>query len=129
MGWAHDPHLVNTNTNTEENLTMTKKGTKTKKAPRAKAAAKKQTTIPGTERVVENAEVHAAAEQYANLLYGRMGLQKQEAEAKSNLAEVFTKHGVLRYVVEDEEGVQREITIGTKTTVKCSKVKTDGDDE
>lgn len=101
---------------------MTKK---TKKTKAAKAEAKKQTTIPGTERKIENKEVHAAAQGYANLLYGRMGLQKQEAEAKAVVAEVFARHGVTKYLVEDEEGVMREIEIGQKTTVKCRKLKTD----
>lgn len=107
---------------------MTKKA-RQKKAPRAKAAAKAQATIPGTERIVENPEVHAAAERYANLLYGRMGLQKQESDAKDAVAEVFAKHGVTTYKVHDETGELRVVNVGQKTTVTCRKVKTDGDDE
>lgn len=102
---------------------MTKKGTKQKN----KAPTKRQATIPGTERRIENAEVHAAALAYADKLYGRMGLQKQETEAKDVLAEVFKKHGVKEYLVEDSEGVLRRITVGEKTTIKVSKVKTEDD--
>lgn len=86
------------------------------------ARQRNQQQIPGTERV-EIPEVEEAAEEYRTYRDDRMELGEKEKQAKAKLIEMMGKHGQTTYMFEDDDGVQRKVTIVPKVNVKVSKVK------
>lgn len=87
--------------------------------------AKKQTTIPGTERKT-HADVAKAAEAYVDARDKRMALTKKEVETKAALAAAMRKHKLETYVV---EGDDEDLEVTFEQGEEKLKVKRITDDE
>ncbi len=86
--------------------------------------AKKQTTIPGTERKT-HADIVKAAEAYVKARDERMALTKKEVETKSVLAAAMKKHNLDTYVVEgDDEDLEVTFEQGEEK-LKVKRITTD----
>lgn len=110
---------------------MTKKATKktaAKNDAKTPASGPKQLKIPGTERK-KIADVEAAAEAYRAVRDKRMELGKQEREKKKLLADCVQKHGITKYVYEDDDGRELEVDLKSKTNVTVRRVKDEDDDQ
>jgi len=86
-----------------------------KKEKKEKASKPKQKDLPGMEER-KIPDLHAAAEDYAEIRDERMALTEKEVPAKANLLELMHKHGKETYKYEDVEisVVHEEETVKVK---------------
>lgn len=86
------------------------------------ATEKRQTQIPGTERL-EISDVTEAAEEYRLVRDERMALSTKEAEAKKKLISTMQSHNLSAYRYDDQDGIERNVKLETKVSAKVAKVK------
>lgn len=90
--------------------------------------AKRQTQIPGTERVTIE-EIDEAAEELRVLRDERMAVANKERTAHAKLLDTMRKHNQTIYQYEDNEGASRKVTIVEgKIKVSIKKLKVVDDD-
>lgn len=88
-------------------------------------ARRQQVELPGEEFKRQSIpEVEEAAENYRALRDERMNLAERESNAKKSLIATMTSHGVTAFRYDDADGVERKVTLETKTNAKVGKVKT-----
>lgn len=100
---------------------MTKKGSKTKTAAKAKNKAKKpeQLRIANTGRIDAIDELDKAGEAYRQKRDERMELQEDESEAQDFLTALLKKHGRSEYLYEGADGKTYKASLGeAKAKVK-----------
>jgi hypothetical protein len=87
-------------------------------------AKQQQQDLPGPEFKRESIpEIEEAAENYRALRDERMALSEREANAKKDLISQMTTRSVTVFRYDDSEGVERRVTLETKTNAKVGKVK------
>lgn len=85
---------------------------------------KQQAILPGPEyQRTSIPEVEEASENYRALRDERMNLAERESNAKKDLIAKMVSHAIMVFRYDDSDGIERRVTLETKTNAKVGKVK------